>query len=74
MNHPVERTPAGIATLVDAPVSRWIKSASDASTAMAARWFVLWRDDFGRWMGTPREDIDLNELEAERSRHRAGER
>jgi len=35
---------------------------------MGARWWRFWQDDYGRRYGTPREDIDVAELEAERER------
>ena len=34
---------------------------------MGRRWWRFWRDEFDRWYGSPREDIDVAELEAERT-------
>jgi len=34
---------------------------------MSRQWWTFWRDDFGRWLATPREDIDLKALDAERA-------
>jgi hypothetical protein len=42
-----------------------------AGVLMNARWFTFWRDGYGTWHGSPREDIDLAELHAERERIRA---
>lgn len=33
---------------------------------MSSRWFQFWRDEFGTWLGVPREDIDVAALAAER--------
>lgn len=41
-----------------------------AGIFMSGRWWRFWRDEYGRWHGTPREDIDPAELEAERARMR----
>lgn len=34
---------------------------------MGSQWFTFWRDDFDRWYGTPREDLDVEALEMYRS-------
>ena len=34
---------------------------------MSGRWFQFWRDEYGTWFGSPREDIDVAALEAERA-------
>jgi len=38
-----------------------------AGIFMGRRWWRFWRDEFDRWYGSPREDIDVAELEAERT-------
>jgi len=38
-----------------------------AGIFMGARWWTFWRVG-DRWIGTPREDIDIAELDAERAR------
>jgi len=38
-----------------------------AGVFMARAWWTFWRVE-DRWIGTPREDIDLAELEVERAR------
>lgn len=32
---------------------------------MSRRWWRFWRDEYARWHGVPRDDIDLAELQAE---------
>jgi hypothetical protein len=34
---------------------------------MGRQWWVFWRDGFGAWLATPREDLDPAELEAARA-------
>jgi len=34
---------------------------------MSGRWYQFWRDEYGTWFGSPREDIDVAALEAERA-------
>jgi hypothetical protein len=39
-----------------------------AGIFMSARWWRFWRGQDGRWLATPRENIDVAELEVERAR------
>lgn len=41
-----------------------------AGVFMSRQWFTFWRDDFGRWIATPREDLDVVKMEADRERVR----
>jgi hypothetical protein len=43
-----------------------------AGVFMGRQWWRFARDGMGRWLATPREDIDPGELEAERARIDSG--
>lgn len=39
-----------------------------AGIFMNGSWFTFWRNEYGTWFGSPREDIDVQALEAEGAR------